>query len=131
MNIKDQSQRNYRRSSNKPKQTPRSSDSRNTDRRIDTLFRIVKDMQTLPARSSRIPVLADRAKRILDSFIKPKNRPVINSITDSMVEREVNGEIIKVKELENSEVAKEFLERNPGFSAVDEENGKVYVALSS
>lgn len=50
-------------------------------------------------------------------------------IEDELQDRVINGQTVKVKELQNSEEAKKFLEENPGYSAVDEDNGKIYVTI--
>ena len=56
--------------------------------------------------------------------------PSKENIEDSLVDRKINGKIVKVKELQNSEEAEKFLKENKGYSAVDEDNGKIYVALT-
>jgi len=59
-------------------------------------------------------------------FVENSEPPV----ADAFVERIVNGKPVKVKELKNSEEAQKFLNENKGYSAIDEENGKIYVALN-
>lgn len=48
-------------------------------------------------------------------------------VSDDLQDREVGGRVYKTKEFNSAEEANKFMEDNPGFSYVDEENGKVYL----
>lgn len=54
-----------------------------------------------------------------------------NGVADDLQERKVGDKMYKVKEFPNAEEADKFLEENAGYAVIDEENGKIYVALSS
>lgn len=72
----------------------------------------------------------DNNLRVKDVYFYAKQY-MLDEVKDELIERTVNGKTIKVKELQNSEEAKKFLDENPGFSAVDEEDGKIYAALNT
>lgn len=56
---------------------------------------------------------------------------VKGKVSDNLSPRVVNGKTFRTKELNSAEEANDFMEKNPGFSLIDEENGKFYLALSA
>lgn len=70
--------------------------------------------------------------QILDSILIKLGDPYkgFKLIMDSLEEREIEGKKVKVTKFNNAEEANKFLEKNKGFTQVDQsETGEVYLAL--